>query len=656
MVEIMSTSSSRTAPTDGQKNNHRLSYKTFDGYDQETGNGELDEMTFSPSHFSKVTFSSVLGIVSIAMIVAMMTVLFSTSTNVATKPAVASSAPAVIHELKAEPTTTTPKTTEGKIATSSNRPNFVFILADDLGFSNVGYRNSDYAPLTPTLDSMSSNGILMEHYYAQEMCTPGRSALMTGRYPSTVGVQYGEIGSDDTVFSLPKQEILFPQVMQDAGYKTYMLGKWNLGHYSPDLIPTARGFDEYLGYLGSQQNYWSHKQDGVYDLTVANSECYDRYDANGTYSTFLFTQKAVDIVHTHDFNANPMLLYIAHQATHDPFGDEYYPQYVDGIPNDYVPNDVYGHVFAGFEGEKHQQLALSLYLMDRSISEVINAIDEVGQKENTYFVFTSDNGGCDAQGGYNGPLRGNKGSLFEGGTRVDAVIYSDLLPATSRGSTYNGLMHVTDWFPTIMEWAGISYRPGVGHALDGISQASSLSLSGTDSEVTSPENGVRKDVLYNIMVNVEEAGFVLGSNTNAAIRDGRYKLIYAYTNNSNACWQNFNVVDVDDDTALTSTATTCDQTVALTGQYELMLFDLHEDPFEKNNLYNNTAYSTQQASLEAKLYHYGAIAAVEGSGYGDIDDGMFAYVESHRNFLQPWLFDGVDDSSPKACSSSFAFA
>jgi arylsulfatase A-like enzyme len=131
---------------------------------------------------------------------------------------------------------------------SSTKPNFVFIYADDLAWNSIGYEDYDLQFTTPHLTSMAEKGIRMTNYYAQEVCNPSRASLLTGRYPASVGMQYGVIQYYDP-WGLSLDETLLPEILKDEGYKTYMLGKWHLGHYSERMLPTARGFDTFTGQL-----------------------------------------------------------------------------------------------------------------------------------------------------------------------------------------------------------------------------------------------------------------------------------------------------------------------------------------------------------------------------------------------------------------------
>ncbi|KAJ1423509.1 alkaline-phosphatase-like protein, partial [Ochromonadaceae sp. CCMP2298] len=175
--------------------------------------------------------------------------------------------------------------TQPEPALNASRPNILFILADDLSWNSMGYMDYDLAFATPTLTALALRGVIMTNYYAQELCTPSRAALLTGRYPVSLGMQYGEILPNHQ-WALGADETLLSQVLRDSGYATSAVGKWNLGHYAPDFLPTARGFDSFLGFLGAESYYWSKyitKEKGgavsqVRDFMQANATCYAPYN------------------------------------------------------------------------------------------------------------------------------------------------------------------------------------------------------------------------------------------------------------------------------------------------------------------------------------------------------------------------------------------
>jgi len=140
-------------------------------------------------------------------------------------------------------------------AKSSSKPHVVFVLADDLGWNSLGYMDYDLDFATPKLTSMASQGIVLDSYYAQEVCTPSRAALMTGRHPLTTGMQYSII-MPTTSWGLNLDETTMAEAFKQNGYATHMVGKWHLGHFSPRFLPTARGFDSFTGYLSGESYYW----------------------------------------------------------------------------------------------------------------------------------------------------------------------------------------------------------------------------------------------------------------------------------------------------------------------------------------------------------------------------------------------------------------
>ena len=141
-------------------------------------------------------------------------------------------------------------------ATTTTKPNFILIVADDLAWNSIGYTSSEMSAVTEQLTDLASKGIIMNNFYAQEVCSPSRGSLMTGRYPLTIGMQYGMVGSV-AEWGMPLDEITIGEVLKENGYTTHMLGKWHLGYFSPLFLPTARGFDSWIGYANGENYYWS---------------------------------------------------------------------------------------------------------------------------------------------------------------------------------------------------------------------------------------------------------------------------------------------------------------------------------------------------------------------------------------------------------------
>lgn len=197
---------------------------------------------------------------------------------------------------------------------------------------------------------------------------------------------------------------------------------------SPELLPTSssRGFDYFLAFQSGSTRYWSktspnakmrasgdsHDNVQFADLLYGDGSCFAAYDGTDKhdYSTFLYRDKAINIIKHHRYKRNPLFLLVAFQAVHDPFED--INHYASGVPKSYVGATMYNQIKQNVVGRKRRQYAMALYLMDEAINEIQKAVKQVGQMDNTYFIFTSDNGGCAYAGGRNGPLRGNKGRFL----------------------------------------------------------------------------------------------------------------------------------------------------------------------------------------------------------------------------------------------------
>ncbi len=206
-------------------------------------------------------------------------------------------------------TTTVSTTTKTVVTTKDGKPNIIMIVIDDLGYGSIGYNKFDLDYVTPKMTALIEDGVMLTNYYTAEVCTPSRAALMTGRYPIRLGVQLDVVGCNNRV-ALDLDETLLPEVLRDyGGYTNYGIGKWHLGHYTPEHLPTARGFDHFLGYMDGGETYWtkidpdsSNKQ--YYDFIQMNNSCYREYNANDyddftTYSTFMFSSRVKSIVKTH---------------------------------------------------------------------------------------------------------------------------------------------------------------------------------------------------------------------------------------------------------------------------------------------------------------------------------------------------------------------
>ncbi|XP_071484505.1 arylsulfatase B-like [Diadema antillarum] len=352
---------------------------------------------------------------------------------------------------------------------SSPRPHIVFVLADDLGFSDIGYHDSEIR--TPNLDRLAAGGVKLENYYVQPICTPTRSQLLSGRYQIHTGMQHSIIRSAQRS-CLPLEVPTLAEKLLELGYSTHMVGKWHLGFYKKDCWPTHRGFQTFFGFLGGHSDYFQHttSEDGFIgkDLRDNEEQVADQY--TGQYSTLIFTQRAEQIIRNHDAS-KPLFLYVPFQAVHGPL----------------QALDHYLYPYRSVEDYHRRYYAAMVACMDEAVGNITKALKANNLWENTVLVFSTDNGGQVSAGGYNWPLRGWKGSLWEGGTRGIGFVASPLLDPSVRGSVSNELIHVSDWYPTLVQ--GVAGGVVNRSELDGFNQWSSIKEGSA-----SP----RHEMLYNI--------------------------------------------------------------------------------------------------------------------------------------------------------------
>jgi hypothetical protein len=224
-----------------------------------------------------------------------------------------------------------------------SRPNVIFMLADDLGWNSLGYHDYDLGEITPVLTELAQSGIIIDSYYAQEVCSPSRGALFTGRHPLTLGMQYSIIQTA-IPWGMNLTEVTLANVFQDEGYATHLVGKWHLGHFTPLMLPTARGFDTYTGYLNGENYYWSKRNPDhtlFTDFMYSNATCFEPYAGEDihNYSTFLFRDAAIDIIRNHNPEEAPLFLFLSWQAVHDPFVD--INIHSKGVPSEYLDSKTF---------------------------------------------------------------------------------------------------------------------------------------------------------------------------------------------------------------------------------------------------------------------------------------------------------------------------
>ena len=343
--------------------------------------------------------------------------------------------------------------------TKSNKPNIIIILADDLGWGDVGFHGSEIK--TPNLDAFSKEGVILSHFYTAPICSPTRAGLLTGVYPNRFGLRETVV-PPWSEFGVDLNQKLMPQYLAEIGYKNrVMLGKWHLGHSKKSFLPLERGFTHFYGHYNGAIDYFTHKREGEIDWHNDWETSYD----NG-YSTDLITNEAVSCIKKFSKEA-PFLMYVAYNAPHSPLQakeeDLIEYGYDDSKPKFSNESDGYGGQGKG--NTKRQTYSAMVTNMDRGIGKILDALKEAGVEENTLVLFFSDNGAAPNEGSSSGNLRGKKFTEWDGGVRSPAIVRWP--KAFKGGRTVNYVMGYIDVLPTLLNAAEANDLPDNAN-LDGI--------------------------------------------------------------------------------------------------------------------------------------------------------------------------------------------
>ncbi len=330
----------------------------------------------------------------------------------------------------------------------AKQPNIIIIMADDLGYGDLGSYNG--VQQTPNLDQLAREGMRFTDFHSSgTVCSPTRAGLITGRYQHKTGVD-GVVNADPKhpshSFGVdPKTQITFPNLVKAQGYKTALFGKWHVG-YQQRFHPMNFGFDRFVGFLSGNIDYISH-----YDRMHTYDWWHDdKQVVEQGYSTQLITKHAVNFIN--DNKDKAFVLYVAHEAVHDPMQGP--DSTIQRGPN---------KVKQDRNIDKIEIFKEVITELDRSVGDIVKAVKLAGLSDNTLILFTSDNGPMKLSSP--GPLRGKKGSLFEGGHRVPTIAW---WPNVIQANTVNEQLTISlDIMPTIIELTKAKLPDG--HQLDGIS-------------------------------------------------------------------------------------------------------------------------------------------------------------------------------------------
>jgi arylsulfatase A-like enzyme len=345
----------------------------------------------------------------------------------------------------------------------ARRPNFVFIVADDLGFADLGCyggREAAFGPVSPVLDRLAANGLRFTQGYSNSpVCSPTRFAMATARWQYRLrGAAEEPINSKSkgsTTLGLPPEHPTLPSLLRAGGYRTALIGKWHLG-YPPVFGPLKSGYDEFFGPMSGGVDYFTHcSNNGSHDLYFGDAERHEE-----GYLTDLLSRRAVDWVDRMAGQDAPFLLSLHYTAPHWPW---------ETRDDEALAHEVKDNLFHLHGGNIHTYRRM-IHHMDEGIGWLVEALRRNGQLDNTLIVFTSDNGG--ERFSDNWPLVGGKMDLTEGGIRVPWIAHWPAVIAPGRETTQPCL--TMDWSATLLDAAGVldgsaGVSPDPDYPLDGLS-------------------------------------------------------------------------------------------------------------------------------------------------------------------------------------------
>lgn len=505
-------------------------------------------------------------------------------------------------------------------------PHIVFILADDMGFNDIGYGSSDLVSSTPTLDALAATGIKLTKYYTQQSCTPARTALLSGRYPFKAGFGYDSVGSFEAAspYGLDLEYNLLPRILHNVGYRTAIIGKWNIGHFEEEYLPHRRGFEFSLTYQSDEIMYYnysirpklfsqSHMPEPKDMLLGVSGEPFHIPSDMEGYTANVFTDRAItEISASKGGSGDPLFLYLAYQSVH--------------VPHETPPSELYSESdewkLENATSLIRKKFAKTLIAFDRSVKRIWDTLIDNKIYESTYILFASDNGGCPSDGSSNYPLRGGKFDYYEGGVRVPAFVHSYQLMDRA-GSTISSLFHVTDWLPTIMKIANVSddqYELVSG--IDGVNQLAVIkgnSIYARDQIVL----GLNR---WHLPSGQQKLTKLEYEESKASIISGSYKLI---KNSSSQISYPPSSVEADD---------------CLCGYHsssvDSWLFDLANDPYEERNLASDLP--DVMKAMDLLLRQQFDLEDGKASSYVSAENVIAGEFWGTAGFVIPWRKAGAD--------------
>ena len=315
------------------------------------------------------------------------------------------------------------------ITSALTKPHIVFVLVDDWGYADVSFRNP--AILSPNFHKLAETGLLLDRHYVFKYCSPSRASFLTGRWPHHAH-QWNP--PQTAMVGLNINMTLLPAKLKTAGYKTHMVGKWHEGFFDPAYLPVNRGFDTSSGFMEGGEDHMNEKVGCATDFWKNKAPD----TRNGTYDAYIYQHDLTEILN--DANPNePFFLYLPLHNVHTPL------QAPDEWLNKYDIKSICS---------KRRTYQAMVSVADNVTGHVVELLKKKRMWDNTILIVSADNGGAPCSGS-NYPLKGCKGTFFEGGVRALAFANGGLIPDKMRGKSTQGFIHIADWYTTFCKLAGV---------------------------------------------------------------------------------------------------------------------------------------------------------------------------------------------------------
>ena len=480
-------------------------------------------------------------------------------------------------------------------SSTTSKPNIVFVLVDDWGYSDVGFRNP--AVLTPTFDNLAKDGILLDRHYVFKYCSPSRASFLTGRWPHHTH-QYNikpgfTVGTNINMTMLPAK-------LKQAGYKTHMVGKWHEGYFQRKFLPINRGFDTMSGFLGGGEDHFKQTRECAVDFW--KNDAFD--PRNGTYDVHVYKKDLKSIFDDHKEN-DPFFLYLPLHNVHGPFE----------APEEWI--DMYAKNSTCAFRRTYQAM---VSVADNVTGLVVELLKEKGMWDNTIMVVSADNGGAQCAGS-NHPLKGAKGTFYEGGVRSSAFASGGLIPREMIGESVTGFIHIADWYTTFCELAGVDPSDsGTGKfPVDGVNVWPLIM--GIEKTTTNKEFVLGFNFTYDYGKKANQGAIIVGENKLIVGPQGPGCDSVMWSPIDYPCSQGKNDTDCD----------------------PYCVYNVVKDPEERNNLAKE-----QPDLLKTLLDRYNEYSKeprdMQDQGYHSAEDvPMFheacKYMNEHGGYWQPWEKD-----------------